>query len=225
MLLKLWGPFSGKVLKASRSVQPQVRVERGPRAARDGGSICGDTVPVSIQSHRKSHRHLPLELASTADYKTRRQPASMLRPMASAPVGHNPPSSIYFCRNTQEGMNRKEQREVHRAQEHLQGRTWTSQARPGCGGSWRSWRGCPGVQVCPRAARARAASKWSGSSLFTCGDPGASGELEHTGQEEPQREHLQLVSRQPREPAGPRSPASTSCCCAHVRGNSSSARF
>ena len=117
---------------------------------------------MTTRCHQKSHRHLPLELASTADHKTRRQPPNVPGPMASTPVGDTPPS-IYFCRNTQEGVNRREQREIHRAQEHPQGRTWTSQARPGCAGSWGSWRGCPGVQVCPRAARARAALKRSGS--------------------------------------------------------------
>ena len=158
-----------------------------------GVSVRGDAVPVSTRCHRKSHHHLPFELASTADHKTRRQPPS---------VRH--PSLDLFLQKTQEGVNRKEQREVHRAQEHPQGRTWTSQARPGCAGSWGSWRGCPGVQVCPWAARARAALKRSGSGPIHVWGPWCFGRVRvgRAHREEPQREHLQLVSRQPREPAG-----------------------
>lgn len=62
-----------------------------------GVSVRGDAVPVSTRCHRKSHHHLPFELASTADHKTRRQPPSVPGPMASTPVGDTPPS-IYFCR-------------------------------------------------------------------------------------------------------------------------------
>lgn len=139
--------------------------------------MCGDAVPVSTRCHWKSHRHLPLELASISDHKTRRQPGSVPGPKASAPVGDTPPSSIYFCRNAQEGVNRKEQREVHRAHEHLQGRTWTSQARPGCGGNW-------GVGECAQGSRSVLGLQEPGQphcgvalGLFTCGDPGPSGEL------------------------------------------------